>query len=157
VRSRRRPPAGAGATLRQPTGDRLRYLRIRERCNESEPRQPSGDRASLRGRAGTAGAQVRERSEGDRPGVKEGVGAGGSAARPPVSRPESLRPGAILANGRARTTNRQRRPWARSRAVSARNEWPEPKSERSTEAVAGPARAIQAGPGRRRGVAGCPR
>lgn len=71
---------------------------------------PAASERHPRGRAGRDGAQVWERSEGDRPGVEEGVGAGGSAARPPVSRPESLRPGAILANGRARTTNRQRRP-----------------------------------------------
>lgn len=75
---------------------------------------PAASERHPRGRAGpdgdTDGVQVWERSVGDRPGVKEGVGAGGSAARPPVSRPVSLRPGAILANGRARTTNRQRRP-----------------------------------------------
>ena len=70
---------------------------------------PAASERHPRGRAGPAGAQVWERSEGDRLSVKEGAGAGGSAARPPVSRPASLRPGAILANGRVRTTNRQRR------------------------------------------------
>lgn len=44
-----------------------------------------------------------------------------------------------------------------TKAVSVRNEWPEPRSKRNTGAVAAPARAIQAGLGRRRGVAGCPR
>jgi len=79
---------------------------------------PAASERHPSGRVGTDGAQVWERSEGDRPWVEEGVGAGGSAARPPVSRPESLRPGAILANGRARTTNRQRRPWARTECGS---------------------------------------
>ncbi len=27
--------------MRQPTGDRLRTLRMRERCNKSEPRSPA--------------------------------------------------------------------------------------------------------------------
>ena len=93
-----------------PQGSGYAHYRCASGATRASTGSPAASERHPLGRVGPEGAQVWERSEGDRPGVEEGVGAGGSAARPPVSRPESLRPGAILANGRARTTNRQRRP-----------------------------------------------
>jgi hypothetical protein len=68
------PPAGVGAKMRQPTGDRLRTLRMRERCNESDGARQRGD--------GRCVALAPKRSEGvDCTGCPSG-GAGNNTGSP---------------------------------------------------------------------------
>ena len=137
------PPAGAGATIRQPSGCGFARKNHASGAKRASTASPAASER-IRNAGGAARLVIStplqfERADSPRRGGS-GVQATGREWRKESAqviarsgrrcRDGSLRQGAILANGRARTTSRQRRPLARepSRLRPQRTDWSRDRS-----------------------------